>query len=183
MSPLWRVKAWKGSQSFDLFQAFPIFSFIQTCLNEGKTVSKQLKLNKMKQSLKQNLADTVWKKKKEKKKEAISLFSFLKVLLFGRWELKPRTEVQISLNYLNGSVCCCCVTCAHTACYDVPQPNQSFLFPEFYMRFTYQHLLFSLSPSLYQNKITGFHLIMVDTHIRITLSLWRNLFISLIMSS
>lgn len=74
MSPLWRVKAWKGSQSFDLFQAFPIFSFIQTCLNEGKTVSKQLKLNKMKQSFKQNLADTVWKKKKKEKRKKRFLY-------------------------------------------------------------------------------------------------------------
>lgn len=86
---------------------------------------------------------------------------------------ETRTEVQISLNYPNGSAHCCCVARAHTLCTAGALALPTFRgspHEKISMRFTYQHLLFLLSLSLYQNKLTVFYLSMVDAQIRITLT-------------
>lgn len=60
MSLLWRLKAWQGSQLIFYKSPFPVFFlYSDFYMNEGKWVFKKLKLKKMKQSLKQNLADAI----------------------------------------------------------------------------------------------------------------------------
>lgn len=91
---------------------------------------------------------------------------------------ETRTEVQISLNYPNGATRCCCCCCACTHSLLRCRTAGALALPTFRgsphekisMRFTYQHLLFLLSLSLYQSKLTGFYLSMVDAQIRITLT-------------